>query len=279
MYDINLNFVKKGMILHVVFLVAGLFIATVILLDTFTVNERVMEMDNKVLSKKVVIDKNKVLIGKVSYTASYYYEVNGTEYVCKHYTSDVKPGDKNKKVYYDSKNPSKCTVGYFKTPKKGTLICIFIPVILLLVGGINILKINKRIKVIKNLNINGKLVKNLPYELKPTNVSINGENIKKPVVEYTLPSGVIVPLYGDPRHDNIMFDNDGLIDLVIDEKNPNNYFLDYNINRISGNLPEDFYIDPNREKEGEYLTNKDAKGKSIEFTTLSEEEFDSLRNE
>ena len=102
MYDINLKFVKKGMWLFIVFLFAGIFAASVILMDIFTVNEKVKEMDSKILSKKVVINMKKNILGGDSYTASYYYEVNGIEYVCKRYLSDVKPGNKNKKVYYDS---------------------------------------------------------------------------------------------------------------------------------------------------------------------------------
>ena len=32
-----------------------------------------------------------------------------------------------------------------------------------------------------------------------------------------------------------------MVDLVIDEANPNNYFIDFEINRLSGNLPTDYY--------------------------------------
>lgn len=35
--------------------------------------------------------------------------------------------------------------------------------------------------------------------------------------------------------------DDNFIDLLIDEDNPTNYIIDYNINRKSGNLPTDYY--------------------------------------
>ena len=31
-----------------------------------------------------------------------------------------------------------------------------------------------------------------------------------------------------------------MVDLVIDENNPKNYFIDFEINRLSGNLPSDY---------------------------------------
>ena len=96
-------------------------------------------------------------------------------------------------------------------------------------------------KLIKELNKKGKLVKNLQYHLEDTGMSVNHVQIQRPVVEYTLPSGSVVTLYGDPRHDGKLYDADGMVDLVIDENNPNNYFIDFEINRLTGNLPTDYY--------------------------------------
>ena len=47
--------------------------------------------------------------------------------------------------------------------------------------------------------------------------------------------------YGDARYDRKTFDSDGMVDLLIDENNPENYFIDFEINRINGNLPQDYY--------------------------------------
>lgn len=118
---------------------------------------------------------------------------------------------------------------------------VIIPIICIYISTYNILKINKRIKLIKELNQKGKLIKGLKYHLEDTGMSVNDVHIKKPVVYYTLPNGVTLTLYGDPRHDRKEMDSDGLVDLVIDENNPENYFIDFEINRLSGNLPQDYY--------------------------------------
>lgn len=280
MYDINVKFVKEGQWFWWVFVVMGIILTAFFLNGAITVNEKAKFMDSKILSNKVEVDAKENIFGKVSYSTLYYYEVEDVEYVCKSVLRNSgNPGNKNKTVYYDSKNPSDCTVGYFKEVNKGLLLLLFIPLLLLIIGGVNLLKISKRLKIINNLNKNGKLVKNLKYELVNTNVAINSKVIKKPCIEYTLPSGVIVPLYGDARFDNIFADQDGLIDLIIDERNPKNYFMDYNINRIGGNLPSDYFIDPNSNKGNTYITNEEAEGEKMDYTTVSEEEFNRLKEE
>ena len=70
---------------------------------------------------------------------------------------------------------------------------------------------------------------------------VNNVPIKRPVIDYTLPSGTVIQLYGDPRHDRKTADADGLVDLIIDESNYENYFIDFEINRLSGNLETDYY--------------------------------------
>ena len=121
------------------------------------------------------------------------------------------------------------------------LLFLAIPIVCICLSISNFLKINKRIKLIKELNQKGKLIKGLKYHLEDTGMAVNGVHIKRPVVYYTLPNGVTLTLYGDPRHDRKEIDSDGLVDLVIDETNPENYFIDFEINRLSGNLPQDYY--------------------------------------
>ena len=64
---------------------------------------------------------------------------------------------------------------------------------------------------------------------------------KKAAAKKEEETGTTIILYGDPRYDRKKGDEDDMIDLVIDEKNPDNYFLDYSINRIGGNLVTDYY--------------------------------------
>lgn len=138
-----------------------------------------------------------------------------------------------------------------------------LPVVFLLIGGIGIINIFKRINQVKRLNQIGKLYKNIPYTLEPTGMSVNGVEIMKPVAKFKLPSGEFLKLEGDARHDRVERDEDGYIDLVIDPDNHNNYFLDYNINRLEGNRSDDYYksIDElNRE-----LMNKTVPNKPYEY--------------
>lgn len=130
---------------------------------------------------------------------------------------------------------------YSKSNNIFPLLFTVLPLIFIVVSVVNITKVIKRIKSINELNKKGKLVKNLPYHLENTSMAVNNVPIQMPVVNYSLPSGETVVLYGDPRHDKKIADADGMVDLVIDESNPENYFIDFEINRISGNLPTDYY--------------------------------------
>ena len=38
-----------------------------------------------------------------------------------------------------------------------------------------------------------------------------------------------------------------MVDLIIDESDPNNYFIDFEINRLTGNLPQDYNQQNNQE--------------------------------
>lgn len=72
-------------------------------------------------------------------------------------------------------------------------------------------------------------------------MSVNNVKIKRPVIDYMLPTGTVITLTGDARHDRKHWDSDGMVDLLIDENNLDNYYIDFEINRITGNLPQDYY--------------------------------------
>ena len=76
-------------------------------------------------------------------------------------------------------------------------------------------------------------------------------------------------LYGN-LNDNKKIKDVGTVDLVIDESNPKNYYIDSEINRLSGNLPQDYFHQTSQNKQSlnnhlddeiECLTDDD-----IEFT-------------
>lgn len=242
MYDINLKNVKKGKGFYCVFLIFGiLFLLAfggIFALNIIKENS----LDSKVISTSVEVKSYINNEGHTMYTPIYHYEVDGRKYNCRSSVSSSKnPETKNKKVYYDSKNPSNCMTQDSKFFNYIMLIFLIIPVVFIYVAVVNFKKINKRVKKILELNQTGKLIKNLPYRLENTNMTVNDVPIKRPVIDYTLPSGTQVTLYGDARHDGKQWDEDGMVDLLIDETNPDNYYIDFEINYLTGDITQGQY--------------------------------------
>ncbi len=245
MYDINLKNVKKGKNFYLIFLAAGLLFLLIMVGILFYNYNKLNSLDSTVTSTRVVVNSHIDDEGSTMYSPVYYYTVDGKEYMCSsNSSSSINPGTDNKTVYYDSKDPSKCMTEYSKSSNKLLLLFMILPLIFIVVAVVNMRKISKRIKLINELNQRGKLVKNLPYRLEETGMIVNNVAILRPVVDYTLSSGSTITLYGDPRNDRKSSDSDGMVDLVIDESNPDNYFIDFEINRLSGNQPSDYYNQP-----------------------------------
>lgn len=241
MYDINVKNVVKGRRFFYIFFLIGV-IFTILMWRVYVSNTIMPKSsDSSVTSTHVEVRTYKSDDGTTMYSPVYLYKVDGESYVCPSYFSSSRnPGNSNKTVYYDPDNPANCVVEYSTSDNK-ILLFMVIPIFSIVIAVVNIMKANKRIKEILKLNQTGKLIKNLPYRLEDTGTAINGVEIQRPVVEYVLPSGVNVTLYGDARYDRKTFDSDGMVDLLIDENNPENYFIDFEINRINGNLPQDYY--------------------------------------
>ncbi len=241
MYDIRVKNVKKGNKFFLIFFIIGIFffllMSGIILSDYI----KLSKLDSQTISKSVEIKSHTNDEGTTMYSPIYHYRVNGIEYSCSSSSSSsIHPGTQNKTVYYDSKNPANCMSEYSKSTNMIFLSFMLIPIICIAISVINFRKINKRVKRIKELNQKGKLIKNLPYRLEDTGMRVNNVSIQRPVIDYVLPSGSSITLYDNPRHDGKAFDADGMVDLVIDENNPENYFIDFEINRLSGNLPQDY---------------------------------------
>lgn len=245
MYDINLTNIKKGNKFYYLFFILGLIFLIVIVGFTISNYLTSKELDASTTSTKVVVNSHLDNDGTTMYSPTYYYVVNGQEYTCSSGSSSNKnPGTNNKKVYYEASNPSNCMTEFAKSNNKFLILFIIIPVVFIGLSVYQFRKNSQKIKAIKKLNQTGKLVKNLPYRLENTNINVNGVSIQKIVVDYTLPTGSTITLEGEPRYDHKLGDADGLVDLVIDENDPSNYFLDFEINRLSGNLPTDYYQNP-----------------------------------
>lgn len=242
MYDINIKNIKKGKRFYLIFAVVG-FIFLAIMGGIYLAGiKKLNSLKESTMSIRVDINSHIDDEGSTMYSPTYYYVVRDTEYACGSTSSSSKyPGNENKLVYYDPENPANCMSEYSKSSNNILLFFLIIPIAFIAMGLINISKVNKRIKQVKELNEKGKLVKGLKYTLEDTGAVKNDVRIQRPVVQYTLSSGSIITLKGDPRFDNKTFDADGLVDLIIDESNPDNYFIDFEINRLTGNTPSDYY--------------------------------------
>ena len=246
MYDINTKFVKKGKKMFSLFFIIGFIF--LIILGSIGIGGLIKKnrMDSTVMSTRVEINSHYDDDGNTMYSPTYYYKVNGEEYACRSTSSSsIYPGDDNKLVYYDSKNPKDCISEYGTKSNVIFIAFMALPLLFIGIGVYQFIKINKRVKAIEELNQRGKLVKGLPYRMEDTGTVINNVPIQRPVVDYVLPSGATVTLRGDSRFDKKSFDGDGLVDLVIDESNPDLYFIDFEINRLTGNTPSDYYKDAN----------------------------------
>ena len=242
MYDINFEYLKKGKKQYLLFFIIG--VVSFVFLMTMTISNIIKwnSLDSYVLSTSVSISTTTGTNNFTRYAATYHYIVDGNDYSCRTTTkTNYVPSRKNKLIYYNSSNPEVCMAKSSKISNFLMLLFWIIPALFLFVSIVNILEINGRIKIIKELNKKGKLIKNLPYKLEKTGKVINNIPIYRVVVNYTLESGNVVALYGDERYDHKFCDSDKMVDLLIDESNPSNYYIDFEINRLSGNLSQDFY--------------------------------------
>ena len=106
---------------------------------------------------------------------------------------------------------------------------IIIGVVLLYVG----IKANKKHKVkiekLKKLTQIGVLIKNLPYDVKPTGTIVNGRSVYCIEIMYELDNGTKIPLISEGRHDGQLSSEEGTVDLLIDPNDYSNYYIDFEI--------------------------------------------------
>ena len=89
------------------------------------------------------------------------------------------------------------------------------------------IKINKKLNKIKMLSKCGKLVKNLQYEVVEMKKK-NGNILYKAKTKYKVKNQVLI-LYSESIYDKKLFKEYPTIDLLINENDVNDYYLDFNI--------------------------------------------------
>lgn len=247
MYDLNLKVIKGGRTIWYIFMAFGLIFF--LIMGGITANMFYVEsqIDQEVMSTSMRVEEGEDDEGYTEYYPIYIFDVNGTEFECEGGTKSSYPTSDPAMIYFSGKDPETCLVGSPKYEDKWFItIFLIVPTIFIVLSVGGLLSINKRLKKVKALNETGKLVKGLPYRMVPTGTSVNDIPILKPVIDYEMPDGKIIELHGDGRFDKKHSDEDGLVDLVIDEMNPDNYFIDFEINRIGGNRSSDYYTKPNQ---------------------------------
>lgn len=236
MYDISFKNLKKGLWVGVPVVLIGLLFEGIGLFFTFRPMIQQKFMDAHTQAVTVEFDEWAGMHSPV-----YTFYVDGISYDCYTPFSARGPVDKSKMtIYYDSKNPDNCVSPYTGNSVLSDLSFLLFPLVFIGYGIYRVMKVCKRIMAIKKLNQTGTLIKQLPYVLVYTDLVVNNTLLMVPQVEVTLPNGETVQLRGDPRYDHKTKDTDGFVDLVIDYQHPENYFIDFEINRIGGNLSTDY---------------------------------------
>ncbi len=175
-----------------------------------------------------------------SYFTVYHYTVNGEHYTCESNISGHKTTDSTGTVYYKKDNPKECVTEYSTSNNWLTLCGVALGGIFFIVGIVIFIKNRKVIKKAKYLSTNGKLIKGIPYRLEDTGVSSEGEQIKRFVIDYTPPNNPTIHLTWDPTDDYKIADSHGLVDLLINPNDLNNYYIDFEIT-YSGNVQVENY--------------------------------------
>lgn len=119
------------------------------------------------------------------------------------------------------------------SPVLGLLLGIFVTGICIHTGLNGMKKVKEKNKMYDYLEVHGKLVKGLKYQMQPTGKRVNKRPIYMIVAEYELESGSVIKLFGDARFDRKFADEDGFVDAIIDPNNPENCYLDFNIEESS----------------------------------------------
>lgn len=118
---------------------------------------------------------------------------------------------------------------FFLTPLLFDLPFLFVAILLLGIS-IYVKKQHKAlIKKIDYLKQHGTLIKGLDYKVKNSNIEVNGNNVPILVVTYESKSGKTMSLESEPKYNGILNNEDGTVDLLIDENDYSNYYIDFEI--------------------------------------------------
>ena len=225
MYSID-NILKTNKLMYKIIFIFSLafilFFSIIGLKDIINVSSTYNRKVKSNISEYIPTDNN-------MYKKVYYFDADNRQFSC---LDSVVINNKNnqidkKTIYYNFEDPNVCTTNIIKKTNLIVYIFIILLCIPLLIGLIGMIKINKKINKIKMLSKCGKLVKNLQYEVVEIKKK-NGNILYKAKTKYKVKNQVLI-LYSESIYDKKLFKEYPTIDLLINENDVNDYYLDFNI--------------------------------------------------
>lgn len=239
-YNVDLKKARGPLSFGIIFTLVGVLFLVImggIFISSFNKKN---SMDAETKATNIVWEEHYDSEDGTTYSPNYEYEVNGTIFVCHSSTSSsIKSGDGI--IYYNSNNPGDCMTDFDNNTNGFLFIFLLLPIIFIVVGALQLKKCFTKVKIAKELAKSGILVKNLPYQLVNSNISVNNVPLKCICIAYKFPDGVLREIKSEPLKGNILSDADGMCDLLYDANNYNNYFIDFNITPTGVGNPNIIY--------------------------------------
>lgn len=236
-YDIDTKKLKVSYISGIVSLVIGIVIFIIISSYSIPTFIKKNNLSEEVQATKIEWKTKEIEpISLEFYSADYTYQVNNNTYVCSSkYYGDTQQTKMT--LYYDKNNPSECLTSFDIEISTIILFILVIPIVFLFAGSTTIISRRKKNKAIDHLVTYGTLIKRVPYQIYTTNKKVDGQVIKYFIVKYTFENGV-KKLFKSDFFINPDCDNYGLCDLLVDEKNLDNFYIDFEIKTTGKGEPK-----------------------------------------
>ena len=225
MYNINYKKYNIELIMGLILLIIGILFLSLYMNKVFNGALRKLFLDSEIEAVKINENKKGDL-----YSPVYIFKVDDEMYYCEvENASKIKPNRDETFVFYDSKDPNNCVSEYEATPNMISYVIMFFPMFSISLGLFAIVLSLKDIRKLNNLEKNGTLIKNVIYKIEEIEIK-KRKFIKVIGVDYKLNNGDTIHLISDiPRKDIEIL---GYIDLLIDENNLNNFYMDFNLKNI-----------------------------------------------
>lgn len=230
MYNIDYKKYHKELIIGFILLIVGILFTSLYMDYIFKGALKKLLLDEKI--EAINIDINKMTTNdEILYSPVYTFKVNDRIYYCEvKNASKIKPNKKETLVYYKKNDPNNCINEYEATPSIYSYVILFFPLFSIALGLFAIVLSLKDITNLNKLQKNGTLIKNIIYKIEEIELK-KRKFIKVIKIDYKLNNDKIVQLISDiPKKDTDLI---GYIDLLIDENNLNNFYINFDIEKTN----------------------------------------------